>query len=57
MIKLFKYEGYKMVIEPEALLLIPFKRIWQRDRTQNKDRDMMELNNIYYLCDRRRDKK
>lgn len=55
MIRLFKYEGYKMVIEPEALLLIPFKRIWQRDRSQNKDRAMMELGFIYFFCDPRSD--
>ena len=55
MIKLFKYEGYKMVIEPEALLLKPFKQIWQRDRTQNKDKAMMELGFIYFFCDPRSD--
>jgi len=28
MIKLFKYEGYKLNISEEALLLKPFKEIW-----------------------------
>lgn len=55
MIKLFKYAGYKMVIEPEALLLKPFKQIYQRDRTQNKDKAMMELGFIYFFCDPRSD--
>ena len=55
MIRLFKYEGYKMVIEPEALLLKPFKQIWQRDRSQNKDKAMMELGFIYFFCDPRSD--
>ena len=53
--KLFKYEGYKIVIEPEALLLKPFKQIWQRDRTVNKDKAMMELGFIYFFCDSRSD--
>lgn len=53
--KLFKYEGYKIVIEPEALLLKPFKQIWQRDRTINKDKAMMELGFIYFFCDTRSD--
>lgn len=55
MIKLFKYESYKIVIEPEALLLKPFKQIWQRDRTQSKDKAMMELGFIYFFCDSRSD--
>lgn len=53
--KLFKYEGYKIVIEPEALLLKPFRQIWQRDRTVNKDKAMMELGFIYFFCDSRSD--
>ena len=44
-----------MVIEPEALLLKPFKQIWQRDRSQNKDKAMMELGFIYFFCDPRSD--
>lgn len=53
--KLFKYEGYKIVIEPEALLLKPFRQIWQRDRTVNKDKALMELGFIYFFCDTRSD--
>ena len=44
-----------MIIEPEALLLKPFKQIWQRDKTQNKDKAMMELGFIYFFCDPRSD--
>lgn len=53
--RLFKYEGYKISIEPEALLLKPFKQIWQRDKTRNKDKAMMELGFIYFFCDPRSD--
>lgn len=38
MMKLFKYEGYNITIEPEALLLKPFKKIWDRDRSKEKKR-------------------
>lgn len=55
MIRLFKYEGYKIVVEPEALLLKPFKLIWNRDRTQNKNKATMELGFIYFFCDSRSD--
>jgi hypothetical protein len=53
--KLFKYEGYSIKIEPEALLLKPFKQIWERDKSENKERAMMELGYIYFFCDIRSD--
>lgn len=55
MIKLFKYEGYKIVISEEAFALKPFRQIWQRDKTANKDRAIMELGFIYFYCDPRSD--
>lgn len=55
MIKLFKYEGYKIVISEEAFALKPFRQIWQRDKTVNKDRAIMELGFIYFYCDPRSD--
>ena len=53
--KLFKYEGYRIVISEEALLLKPFKKIWDRDRTKNKEKAYMELGFIYFYCDPRSD--
>lgn len=53
--KLFKYEGYKITISEEALLLRPFKAIWKRDRSQNKEKALMELGFIYFFCDIRSD--
>lgn len=53
MLKLFKYEGYKVVISEEALLLTPFKKIWDRDRTKNKDKALAELGYIYFFNDPR----
>lgn len=55
MIKLFRYEGYKITIEPEALLLKPFKQIYQRDRSHSKDKALLELGFIYFFCDPRSD--
>lgn len=55
MLKLFKYEGYKVVISEEAFALKPFRQIWQRDKTINKDRAIMELGFIYFFCDPRSD--
>lgn len=53
--KLFKYEGYKITISEEALILKPFKKIWDRDKTINKDKANMELGFIYFYCDPRSD--
>lgn len=49
--KLFKYEGYKVVISEEALLLKPFKAIWSRDKTSCKDRALSELAFVYFMED------
>lgn len=53
--KLLRYEGYKVVIEPELLVLKPFKQIWTRDRTINKDRALAEIAFIYFMADPRSD--
>lgn len=49
--KLFKYENYKVVISEEALSLKPFKKIWDRDRTKNKDKAIAELSYVYFMED------
>lgn len=55
MIKLFKRDGYEIKVAPEALLLKPFKKIWNRDRSKDKNRAMQELGFIYFVCDPRSD--
>jgi hypothetical protein len=49
--KLFKYESYKVSISEEALALKPFKQLWNRDRTVNKDRATAELSYVYFMED------
>ena len=53
--KLFKYEGYKIVISEEAFALKLFRQIWNRDRSVNKDKAIMELGYIYFMEDPRSD--
>ena len=55
MLTLFKYEGYRIVISVEALAFQPFSELWQRDKTVNKDKAIMELGFIYFFCDPRSD--
>lgn len=49
--KLFKYEAYRVVISEEALALKPFKQLWNRDRSTNKDRAISELAYVYFMED------
>ena len=53
--KLFRYEGYKITISEEALVLAPFKKIWDRDRSASKNRAISELGFIYFMADPRSD--
>lgn len=53
--KLFKYEGYKVVISEEAFALKVFRQIWNRDRSVNKDKAIMELSYVYFMVDPRSD--
>ena len=52
---LFTLKNYKVYISEEAYLLAPFKKIWDRDKTQNKNRALQELGLIYFVCDIRSD--
>lgn len=53
--KLFKYEGYNLTISEEAMLLKPFKALWKRDKSRNKEKALMELGYIYFMEDPRSD--
>ena len=55
MIRLFHYEGYEVEIEPEALMLAPFKAIYDRDKSKDKSTAKQELAYIYYMEDPRSD--
>ena len=53
--KLFRYEGYKLHISEEAFVLKPFKELWNRDKSKNKDKALQELGYVYFMCDPRSD--
>lgn len=55
MIRLFHYEGYTVSVDPEALLLAPFKAIYDRDKRKDKSMAMQELAYIYFMSDPRSD--
>lgn len=53
--RLIKYEGYNITIEPVALSLKPFKAIWMRDKSKDKNRAITELSYVYFMEDPRSD--
>ena len=53
--KLFKYEGYEVKVAPEALTLKPFKKLWDRDKSKDKERATNEIAFLYFFCDVRSD--
>lgn len=44
-------KNHKLKISPEALSLSPFKKIWDRDKTRNKDKAIAELSFVWLYCD------
>lgn len=55
MMRLLKYEGYKVVVDPEILVLKPFKKLWERDKSKSKDKALLEIAFIYFMSDPRSD--
>lgn len=53
--KLFKYKDYTVTISEEAMILKPFKKIWDRDKSKNKTKALQELGFIYFFTDPRSD--
>ena len=53
--KLFKYEGFNLTISEEALMLKPFKDLWKRDKSKNKEQALQEFAYIYFMEDTRSD--
>lgn len=53
--KLFKYQGFNLTISEEAMMLKPFKDLWKRDKSRNKEQALQELAYIYFMEDTRSD--
>ena len=41
----------RLSISPEAFLIKPFKKIWNRDRSKNKTQALKELAFVFFYCD------
>lgn len=50
---LFELENNVVTFSPQALLISPFKKIWDADKTDDKEEAAMKLGFIYYFADDR----
>lgn len=55
--RLFKRDGYNLVISDEAYALKAFRQIWNRDKSLSKERAIIELGYCYFMEDSRSDYK
>ena len=55
MIKLFRFENYKLKISEEAFTIAVFRDIWDRDKTKDKRIALAELGYVYHFADPRSD--
>lgn len=55
MIKLFRLDDYEVVVEPEAIMLKPFKALWDRDKSKDKTIAKQEFAFIFFVTDPRSD--
>lgn len=53
--RLFDLINNKLVISEEAYVLSPFKALWDRDKTKDKERALAEMGFIYFMEDFRSD--
>lgn len=53
--KLVRIDNYQLIIEDELLLLTPFKTLYKKDKTRNKQNFMDFLTIVYYVYDPRSD--
>jgi len=53
--RLFDLVNNQLVISEEAYILIPFKAIWDRDKTKLKEKALAELGFVYFMEDYKSD--
>jgi len=49
--ELFQIKNNKVSVAPQALLLEPYKKLWDRDKSKDKERATAELGFVWYYCD------
>lgn len=53
--QLFDLKNYQVTFSPQALCLIPFKKLWDRDKSTDKVKAIQELSYIWFMSDYKSD--
>jgi hypothetical protein len=48
---LFDYKDHKIVLNPDAIAIPPFRKLWDRDKSKTKHKATQELTYIYFMYD------
>ena len=48
---LFDYKDHKIVLNPDAVAIPPFRKLWERDKSKTKHKATQELTYIYFMYD------
>lgn len=51
--KLLTFENYEVKPAPEALLVRPIRKLYNQDRSKNKEHFMQQMSYLYFMCDPR----
>lgn len=52
---IFEIKNYVVTFSPQALMLKPFREIWDNDESKDKTDAVKELSYVYYMADERSD--
>jgi hypothetical protein len=52
---LFEIENNVVIYSPQALMLEPFKKIWEKDKSEDKIQANLTMSYVYYMADERSD--
>ena len=52
---LFEIENNVVIYSPQALMLEPFKKIWEEDKSEDKIQANLIMSYVYYMADERSD--
>lgn len=50
---LLEYKDYQVTISPEALLVGPIRKLYNKDRTVNKEKFMQQMSVVFFMADPR----
>lgn len=53
--RLFKIENYQVVVDPEVFTILEFKKLFDRDKTKDKNKVFKDMAFIYHFADLKSD--